>query len=110
MAGPTMTGWSPGELRCSKCGGYYVAGFFRLQGRSNGEASALASFRRPICIGCELTARTEAKVRDRPREKARRALDSHTARFLHRGVITDRVELRSVYGWDVDRMAHDISH
>jgi hypothetical protein len=63
-----------------------------------------------VCIGCELTARTERKKTNRPREKARRTRQAHADKYIKRSVIKDRSDFAQRYGWDLDQMAHDIQH
>ena len=102
-------GDTTGFLRCSRCGGYYAPVFFRRRSDQQQMVTRRGAHHF-VCIGCELTARTEAKRRDRPREKAKRSYDAHADKFVSAGLIANRAELATVYGWAVDRMAHDIRH
>lgn len=46
---------------CKKCGGEYSDVFFRNTGVKKFGNYSSQKYHRVICIGCELTARTEAK-------------------------------------------------
>lgn len=92
--------------RCRRCGGTYSEAFFRAWG-DNGRCHQRV---RPVCIGCELTARTERKRRNRSLEKARRTLYHHADKYIRLGVATSRDDFAERFGWDVRDMAHDIDH
>lgn len=95
----------PLPLRCRQCGVVYHPVFFR-----NALTTAVVKYKRTTCIGCELTARTEAKQRNRPREKARKALGSHAARFIREGQAHSVKDFCERYGWTIERLAHDLAH
>ena len=63
-----------------------------------------------VCIGCELTERTNKKQRNRPREKARKALSRHATKYIKEGLVSSAQEFTSLFGYSVDQMAHDIEH
>lgn len=98
------------ERRCRRCHcPFYeseVDAFFR---RTSTQRS-LRTQRMAVCIGCELTARTDAKVENRWRVKAKRTFDHHVAKFVAAGVAPDRLTFVERFGWDVDQMAHDAEH
>lgn len=92
---------------CKKCGQTYqpAEAFFRSN-RKLGNSRYL----KKICIGCELSARTERKQLNRPREKARRTWHSHADKYIKRGIAQDRADFADRFGWDLDQIAHDIEH
>jgi len=96
-----------GMKTCKRCGGIYPLVFFRRNPDDRLRATAVARTR-DICIGCELTARTTAKKRNRPREKARRTLDAHADKYIKQGLADSRKQFAAQYGWNLDQMAHDI--
>lgn len=96
------------ERRCAKCGETYTEEFFR-QTRC-GKYEGHKSLRRPVCRGCELTARTEAKERNRFVIKAATAITHHAHTMVRQGKIASRRDLVEVYGWNQQQMAHDIEH
>jgi hypothetical protein len=94
---------------CSRCYGEYDISFFRSEGQRAASAVA-ASNRRAICVGCELTARTEAKVHDRPFEKAKRTIESHAVKYVKQGLAANKGDFVRRYRWDAKRMAYEIQH
>jgi hypothetical protein len=88
---------------CAKCGGIFEAEVFfhrnilRYAYRKSG--------RHPICIGCEQSARDEAKAIDRWPAKIRATINLH-ARRLH----TTAIALAQEFGWNPGRMIHDAKH
>ncbi len=97
--------------RCSKCGCLYfgdeVQAFFRA---NRGNDRCHGSQTRPVCIGCELSARTAAKERNRTLEKARRTRNHHADRFIREGAVQNRTDFAERYGWELGQMSHDIAH
>jgi hypothetical protein len=90
--------------RCGRCQTLYDDAeervFFRLD---RGFVSCTKRRRQAVCIGCQITRRTE-------RARARRALTKATD-TLHRhatDLLVVPAEFARRYGWDVKRMAHDI--
>jgi hypothetical protein len=91
---------------CSRCGGTYVASFFRLDRSANRRsANALAEQRRIVCKGCEQTAKDTDKQDRRWHTKARDTLRRHAAKY---GMAPS--EFARTYGWDVEIMAHEAEH
>ena len=90
--------------RCSRFPGEYPEQFFRRH------RSPLNAFRgneplHYVCIGCELTERTEKKRANRWIVKANSTLRRHAKRFEIS--ISDMI---TRYGWNVDRIAHELEH
>ena len=92
---------------CNKClGTYDREAFFRID-----SANAFAERqRRAKCIGCELTDRTAAKEEGRILVKAQTARMRHAGRLSrkHTGTILTGDEFGDTFGWQLDRMVHDI--
>ena len=90
--------------RCAKCKGEYdEEAFFRVNPDSRLRANASA--RRFVCIGCELTARTEEKEQNRWRVKARDSIRRHAAKYH-----LDPAEFGQRYRWSLDQIEHDLKH
>jgi hypothetical protein len=84
---------------CALCGSDWpIEAFFRLTGVAN----AYATRRRPVCIGCEQSARDEKKSENRWRAKMVDARRRHA-----RGFGLSVPVLANSYGWDLDRMTRD---
>ena len=94
---------------CSKCGGTFREQGFR-RNHSCVKYTKRKSERHPVCRICEITARTKVSHDNPALVKARNTLRHHAARFLEQGVITDKNELQTRYGWGAKQMAHDIDH
>jgi len=99
------------QKTCRRCGLTYepAEAFFRQNLNHRGK---LGNYRylKSVCIGCETTARTERKRRNRPREKARRTWHHHADKYIKLGMAKSRDDFAKRYGWDLDQMAHDIEH
>jgi hypothetical protein len=93
--------------KCRKCNGEYSEGFF--VGHDNSQRAG-ASYKDKVCIGCQQSARDKAKRHNRPREKARRTIRSHSDKYIKLGEVKTQDEFIDMFGWDIDQMAHDISH
>jgi len=95
-------------LQCAECREFYGMSFFSPVGfRKN----TFEKYRERRCKLCRLSARTDAKTgAGRFLVKARNAFSSHAPKFLRKGIIQTREELKEVYGWDIPIMAHDIEH
>ena len=91
MTGPHQ----PTTRICAGCGGDYPLAFYRRGA--------------PECLGCDTTQAASPK-QPNMRDKARRTLNTHADRFIRSGFAADRDDFASRYGWDVDRMAADITH
>jgi hypothetical protein len=89
---------------CTECGGHYPLGFFRRT-RVRVAYAYATSNRRPICKGCEQTARDKEKAENSWRVKAT-STRRHHARRLKQSVAI----LEQQYGWQLDQMAHDVEH
>lgn len=101
------------ERSCTRCGcTAYGSDEIKVAFRRNGVASALATRRRyrPVCRLCEITARTNEKLVDRWKVKARSSLNRHADKSIKSGVVRSRDEFASRFGWDVERMARDAEH
>jgi len=105
---------------CRRCGQTYnpAEAFFR-QHRYVPTAVGTVKHWHSICIGCELTARTEKKYRNRPKEKARRTLHSHADKYIRAKrwekdprfpEVHTRDEFEQKLGWNLDHMAHDLEY
>jgi 5-methylcytosine-specific restriction endonuclease McrA len=93
-----------GQRRCSLCKRIYPEEFFRR--KADFRPSRSNAFERQArCKGCEITARNEAKQRDRWAAKARDTLRRHSRRL---GISV--IELERKFGWAVDRIVHDMRH
>jgi len=90
---------------CKRCGGVYPESFFEIN-YTKGAYTHL----RAVCRGCRQTDGDEKKRLNRPQKKAHDAFKNHAARFVKRGEIGNRDELRDAYGWDIQQMTHDIEH
>lgn len=107
-AGVPSDGACPGGFIIQNLSG---PGFFfpsltaELSGFRRNPQRAHARARRMVCIGCEITGRTEEKYQNRFLAKARSTLARHAAKKgLKPKEFADR------YGWAVPRMAHDDEH
>src|SRR5262249_44231693 len=89
--------------RCTgPCGlEYPEEAFFRRNPRV---ANAFAT-RRPVCIGCETTARNDEKGRDRLLAKARDTIRRHARKW---GLTA--ADFCEQFGWNIDQLKHDINH
>ena len=93
--------------RCKKCGLVLPLVCFV----SNNLVKRISpNYTRAVCLQCETTARTEEKIKNRPRVKARTTLNRHAKKWVKDGIIKNRIDLTEIYGWDVEQMAHDITH
>jgi 5-methylcytosine-specific restriction endonuclease McrA len=92
------------QFRCNQCGGWYSERFFR-KNRKHALSRILDNDRRPVCKGCETTARTEAKRPDRFIEKAKWTTQHHAKKYE-----LSVSEFIRRYGWDQDRVAHLLRH
>ena len=93
--------------RCTKCVEDYELDFFayRCSTRSTPKrrhADAQGESRRPICMGCEQTAKDERKQHDRMLQKIRDTIRRHAKKF---GISRDR--LMHHYGWTIEKLRHD---
>lgn len=88
---------------CNRCGQMRDAEAFFRSGR--GGRHVHLPTKRSVCIGCEVTARTERKQHSRWIAKARSTRQHHAIRFR----ITAK-DLEVKYGWDTSQMAHDAEH
>src|SRR5215471_4514195 len=90
-------------LYCPDCDEWYPPSQFRrAHKRSTARHRAL---HRGICRRCEITRRTDRKKRNRLLEKARRVTLSHSPKLRVPAQI-----LRSKYGWEPTRIAHEFEH
>src|SRR5262249_49372565 len=62
------------------------------------------------CIGCEQTARDKKKRANRERSKVGDAIRRHADRFIKIGLAKTRAEFAEKYGWEIDRMLHEMEH
>ena len=93
------------KKRCIECGGEYPLLFFTKK------QSVLYAYniRRPRCKRCEQERRDLEKRVNRFRVKAANAIRSHEAKFVSRGICL-KGELRTKFGWSIDRLFHDFEH
>ncbi len=94
-------------IHCERCGGNYEAVGFR---KAHALYASSASGRHPICIGCEQTERDAEKIANRLKIKARDTLRRHAAKYIKTGLVASQEEFAKKFGWDLDRMIHDIEH
>jgi hypothetical protein len=94
-----------GIKRCSQCRQVKPLTEFVRRGRSVSYAYDTDDPRayRPRCSVCEITNRTEPKRDRRARHKARDTRARHARKF---GIAIE--EMEHFYGWDLDRIEHDI--
>jgi hypothetical protein len=96
----------PIKQQCRKCRGRFdQEAFFRKNQRRKGVAHICATEYRPVCIGCETTARTEHKKADQWFAKARSTIQRHARRYKK-----TTKEFVRLYGWDTSRVAHILKH
>ena len=95
-------------MTCKLCGGEYPDIFFESKGV--GGVYSPKIYRSTICRGCLQTKRDTKKAKNRPLQKARDAYKHHAQKFIERGIITHRDELRTAFGWNLNQMSHDIKH
>lgn len=93
---------------CRRCNGIYSDEFFISHSRSR--AAARERYKDKICIGCQQHERDTQKRASRPREKARRTIRTHAEKYILSGTVKTKEEFTNRFGWDVDQIAHDISH
>lgn len=79
---------------CRSCGGSYPETFYRRDRR--------------VCVGCEST-QPQNHRGPRLRDKARRSLVAHAARYVRLGVAESPQDFAFRYGWDAGLMANDIA-
>lgn len=95
--------------RCPRCGVVYppdeAAAFFTLNGSEHSTTR-----RRRICQGCEVTARTQAKLRCRSVLKAADTRRRHAKKWIDRGDVRNVRDFGRRFGWEIKQMAHDIDH
>ena len=93
----------PIKQQCLRCAGWFdQEAFFR---KNPGGRKAHICAYRAVCIGCEITARTDDKKKDPWFAKARSTIRRHAARY--RKTTKEFVRL---YGWDTVRIAHILKH
>lgn len=86
---------------CARCGGVFDADvFFGRRAVSNAYLT-----RRPVCLGCEQTARDAVKAADRWPTKIRDTIRRHAAKLQ-----TTVAVLEYEFGWHFQRMLHDADH
>lgn len=101
-----MNTGSATEYQCVQCREWYAPVFFE-QNLAVGNLSYL----KKRCIGCRLTARTDAKEGDkRWLVKARKAFHTHATKFARAGIIQSADELTNRFGWRISQIAHDMVH
>lgn len=93
------------QRMCKRCCGTFSTVFFRKKTHHYMHIMNSA-----ICFGCETTARTEKKRRNRPLEKARSTLHRHADKYIRLKMADNRDHFAERYGWDLERVAHDIKH
>jgi hypothetical protein len=94
----------PVKQKCFRCTGWFdQEAFFRK--KSDKRELHISSLRHPVCIGCEITARTEDKKKDPWLEKARSTIQRHARKYKK----TTKEFIR-LYGWDTIRIAHILKH
>lgn len=96
--------------QCLKCTVIYPGleahAMFRANADSRrGQMHLAAQPRHVTCIACELTTRTQEKIRDRWRSKANDTISRHAKRL---GITRHR--LITEFGWHPDLIAHDLEH
>jgi hypothetical protein len=98
----------PDYVACIRCGTVYrphlVEWAFRAR-RAGQQHASSPNYRKRVCRACEQTSRDQRKQRDRWAVKARDVIRCHADRL---GI--DRDELITIYGWDLQRLAHDAEH
>lgn len=94
------------EFRCDgPCGGTYGPVAFRKRG-----VYASTQKFELVCKLCEQTKRDKIKQENRARVKARDCLRRHADRFVAQGLARDRTEFAGRFGWQINRMVHDLEH
>ncbi len=97
-------------MTCKLCGGDYSDIFFPLVGTKKQYRHTNTQSRRSVCTGCAQTKRDAKKSQNRPLQKARDAYRHHAQKFIGCGIIKHPSELRTVFGWNLNQMSHDIKH
>lgn len=96
--------------RCARCKVLYddeeAQVFFRIR-----EAGAYTNPRRSrVCIGCQITQRTDRARERRALTKAETTLRFHAGRAVQAGMVAIPAEFARRFGWEPRRMAHEIEH
>lgn len=95
----------PPQQRCRACGGVFDRDVFFRRRDKSGLHICSPRTRHMICLGCEVTARTDRKKANPWCEKARSTIKRHAAKYS-----LSVQEFVRLYGWDVPRVAHILEH
>lgn len=96
--------------QCKRCKEFYPEEFFPIIQRKIVSNALLTIRRQKKCQGCRDTARDEKKATNRFIKKAQTTIERHGDNAIKAGWAKDLDEFRSLYGWDVKRIAEDMKH